>query len=767
MSDYHTHGLEQLISEGSAYRSLYENIPEAIYIVDTQGMYVDANSYNERVTGYSREEFINLPKDALFYEEDFINRNFYMDKALSGQSQTFEIQLKHKDGHIRDTRITYVPIEIDNKIVGVYGIAKDITDKKRTEQYLRDRERTLRIITEHSLDFISIQEASEELTYTFVSPSCTLLLGYSPEEMIGKGAFDYFHKDDIPIIKDYLENLAANEWCTASYRLKHKEGHYIWFESTGMFTYDEDGKLNEVVTIARDITEQREARNRLEESEQRYKSLFEYNPSSVYSLDMEGKLLSVNEQFVELTGYTEQDLRAGSYKKSFLLTDETKKKSDYYLELAKQGKPQSYESKLITKDGIERCIHVTNIPIVVNEQLAGVYGVVMDVTDEKLYLNQIETLSSRNSMILNAVSDGIFGLNDKGEAIFINPAGARMLGYTQDEIAGINAHEYIHYTHADGSHYDVSDCPIHKTIRDGKFRAVQEDIFWKKDGSSFLVSYQVNPIFDEDKIIGAVVVFNDITTEREIIRAKEYAERTAEAKSEFLNMMSHEIRTPMNGMIGMADLLLDSDLNEEQRNYADILKTSSEILLAILNDILDLSKMEAGKMNLKQDVFDLPELVHAVTELFLPQASKKGLKFTTVIEDGLPDQIIGDPVRLRQVLVNLLGNAIKFTEQGEVVLTISPVPVRADSNHLILEFSVADTGIGIPDAKMDQLFKSFSQLHPNFSRKYGGTGLGLSICKQLIELMGSSISVESTEGKGSVFKFVLLTQSVLDDASCV
>jgi len=343
-----------------------------------------------------------------------------------------------------------------------------------------------------------------------------------------------------------------------------------------------------------------------------------------------------------------------------------------------------------------------------------------------------------------------------GDATFCNAACLRLLGYASaGELLGKNMHLTMHHTKGDGSPHPAVECAIYRALRSGEATHADDEVLWHKNGTSFSAECWSRPIHRGDAIIGSVVTFVDITERKQaevILRdAKEAAEQGSRAKSEFLANMSHEMRTPLNGVIGMTELVLETNLTAEQRELLDTVKLSADALLTVVNDVLDLAKIEAGKSELDVVDFDLRTVLETTLRTLAVRAKQKDLELLCDVAAEVPESVTGDPDRLRQIIVNLVGNAIKFTAVGEIAVRVrSNGACNRDSALL---FTVSDTGIGIPLANQAAIFDAFTQVDSTTTRTYGGTGLGLAISTGLVQMMGGRLWVESQPGHGSKFHF--------------
>jgi PAS domain S-box-containing protein len=329
-----------------------------------------------------------------------------------------------------------------------------------------------------------------------------------------------------------------------------------------------------------------------------------------------------------------------------------------------------------------------------------------------------------------------------------NPAASELFGYTAEEAIGQQIDDLV--LGADAR--DEGRENTREALASGRAQRIARRR--RKDGTPVDVELMLVPLTAESERVGFLGVYHDIT---ELQAARQEAEAATQAKSAFLATMSHEIRTPMNAVVGMTDLLLGTQLTQEQREFAEVVRSSGDALLLVIDDILDYSKIEAGRLELEHEPFDLRECVEGALEIVAPHAWEKEIELGCLIDEDAPSGIVGDGARLRQVLLNLLSNAVKFTEKGEVVVLVHAEP--AGPGRCRLELAIRDTGIGIPQDRMDKLFTSFSQVDASTTRRYGGTGLGLAISKRLVELMGGAIRVESEEGSGSTFRIALTAES--------
>jgi two-component system sensor histidine kinase/response regulator len=399
---------------------------------------------------------------------------------------------------------------------------------------------------------------------------------------------------------------------------------------------------------------------------------------------------------------------------------------------------------------LQRNIRTQELLVQTQEQATRLGEQTKELTTQREQLKESE---ERSRLILESSAEGIYGTDIEGRITFVNPAACRMLGFTAEELIGQPAHATFHHHRPDGRVYPREECPMFAAYTDGKASRVDDEFLWRKDGHGLPVEYGVMPMLKDAVIVGSVVTFTDITQRKEqenaLKQAKAKAEEATEMKSMFLANMSHEIRTPMNAIIGLSHLALKTQLSAKQRDYVCKVHNAGTSLLAVINDILDFSKIEAGKLEIESTDFKLDEVISSVTTLTAQKAHEKGLEFLAYVAPGIPEHLLGDPLRLGQILTNFVNNAVKFTERGEIRLNIELV--ERTGEKVQLKFSVRDTGIGMTKEQAAKLFQPFTQADMSTTRKHGGTGLGLTICRRLVELMGGRVWLESEPGVGSTF----------------
>jgi two-component system sensor histidine kinase/response regulator len=484
----------------------------------------------------------------------------------------------------------------------------------------------------------------------------------------------------------------------------------------------------------------------LRESEKRYRDLVENSLGLICTHDLEGGLLMVNPAVARSLGYQPDEMTGRNL--GDFLAPLAKKHFGKYLEDIRNHKVTSGLIVLLRRDGQERTWQYHNMRQDEGET-PFVLGHAQDITEQKQAEETLRESEEKYRDLFENANDLIQSLAPDGTFLFVNHAWRKAMGYSKAEIAELSMFDIIHPDSRAHCH-----ALFHKVMR-GEEVTNAEAEFITKDGHSIIVEGNINCRFKNGKPVATRAIFRDVTErkqlERDLITAREAAISASQTKSAFLANMSHEIRTPMNGILGMTGLLLKTEMNAEQRKMAETVQFSANALLTLINDILDFSKIESGKLILETVEFELHPVIESVVDLLAEEAQKKRIELASFIHQDVPEKLRGDPARIRQILTNLVGNAIKFTEIGEVVVRVTWE--NSTNQHIHLRFAVTDTGIGIAKQTQAHLFQAFSQADTSTTRRYGGTGLGLAISRQLVELMKGEIGVESIEGKGSTFWF--------------
>ncbi|MCG8617954.1 MAG: response regulator [Desulfobacterales bacterium] len=478
----------------------------------------------------------------------------------------------------------------------------------------------------------------------------------------------------------------------------------------------------------------------LVQSEHHHRIIFEKSPLGMIRFSPDGIIEDMNNKFAELMGASRKQLIG------FNTATQSSPEMQTALKRALSGRTSVYEDEYTSVTGNKKLfLRVIFNPVNPGSETTEVIATLEDITERKAAEQALKENERRLDTIFNSVQTGIFIVDRETRTLLdVNAAAEMMVGIPKPEMIGKICHNFV-------CPADRESCPV---VDLGQTVDKSERILLTAGNEERPILKTVTEVTIRGRAC-LLECFVDIGKQKEIEQglrdAKEAAEAASRAKADFLANMSHEIRTPMNGVIGMTELLSDTPLTAEQQEFVGTIGKSAEALLAIINDILDHSKIDAGKMELESIEFNLRPLLEDIADLTAVRVYEKGLEYCTIIHPQTPSYLIGDPGRLRQVLLNLISNAVKFTHQGEIV--VETRVTHETRNRAVVKFSVTDTGIGIPAEKVDTLFDAFSQVDTSTTREFGGTGLGLAISRQLTELMGGHISVTSAPDKGSCFSF--------------
>jgi len=737
---------------------------DAIIQIDSQGVTTGWDLKAESVFGWRESEVLGrVLFDVLVpprYHEPCKQAlgNLLASQENPARSNWLETKALHRDGRQFDMEVILSGLwRGESCQVSIF--VHDISARKQLERSLRISEERTRAILDRIEDGCFEVDLAEQGCYLFVNRGFCEITGYSADEMLGKSFREFFDAETSNLLRlAYLKVYETGEPLKAfEYTLTRKDGTKRHVEESVSLKKDSKGRPVAFIGIRRDCTERKLAEEKIRASEEKYRAILEEIEDGYFEVDLRGRYLLINDAYCRILHISPSDAIGKTYKQ-IVPTHRAAILYEMFHKVYETGVPvKAFQSETVRLDGTRFFVESSiSLKRDAHGKPIGFHGIVRDITERKLAEEKIRVSEERYRAILEQIGDGYFEVDLQGGYQFFNEAYCRMLHCSPSELLGLSYKKLVPPEQIALIQQvfrkvlqtgEPNESFQYKTLRpDGSDVFVEESISLKKDGHS--------------QPVGFHVVIRDITErkriEQELSAAKEAAEAANCAKSTFLATMSHEIRTPMNGILGMTELVLDTELQQEQREHLGLVKGCAESLLSIINDVLDFSKIEAEKLELESIPFDLRESLGETMKVLSFRAHQKGLELVYDVQPDVPEGIVGDPTRIRQIVVNLVGNAIKFTERGEVVVTVEQqLADLNDPDSVCMCFAVRDTGVGIPVDQQFKIFEAFSQVDGTMARKYGGSGLGLAICTRLVEKMGGRIWVESEPGKGSTFRFVV------------
>ncbi|PKN09755.1 MAG: hypothetical protein CVU73_02095 [Deltaproteobacteria bacterium HGW-Deltaproteobacteria-8] len=730
------------------YQAFLEDCPEPMQITGTSGLILAVNRCYCEVAGYAREELLGRNvQDFGFYVDSQQRDQFFALLKSQGRVREFEVRLRTKNLGEFASLVSASLIVLDGETLVMSSI-RNVSEMSATQEALRKSEELLRGAFQASLDPITLSRTDGE--FVEVNDAFCEQSGYDREEVLGRTVKDINLWRNLDQRAAFFAALAAQGSVRAfEADLIDRSGRVRRCLLSARITLL--GGVPMVLTVTKDITKIMEIEGALRKSEEFFRTLMHDGVDPVGLAELSGTFVEVNDAFVELIGYSREEILGKNATQLHLWTDLSQRDEMREL-MASHGAIHNYALTVRRKDGaLRHCLLSGRRMVIGGREL--IYSSTKDITELRHAEQARRDGENRLRMLVETAAEGVWILGADGLVSFVNARMCELLGLPQEQVMGRAPADFGIPSTLD------SVCTLPEAVH----RSALDVCLNRADGTCCWVIMNDTPLFEDDgACIGAVGLFTDISgrkqMEVELVQACIRAEAADKAKSEFLANMSHEIRTPLNGMLGMLQLMQAGNADAEQRSYIDLAVGAGHRLLSLLTDVLDFSRMNAGRLKLRSDPLSMSRLFDSVASIFQVPCAAKKLELSFLVHPGVPETLLGDEARLRQILFNLVGNAVKFTSSGSVRVeawagsgeTFGPGRIR-------LYLSVADSGIGIPDDKIDYVFHRFTQNDGTFTRQYEGAGLGLAIVKRIVGLMQGGISVESTVDQGtSINLYVVL-----------
>jgi len=771
------YGMRQARQSTMEYQQLIEAVPDIVIRTNTTGEILYVNDQGLKVSGLARENITGRSMLSYIAPEDIEaavqNTVLMMEQPLGPKE--YHLILREGEKTLNEVNGSVLKNE-DGVPYGMVYIARDISGRKRAEEALRESEARYKFLVENTSDITWIFDLAT-MTYTFGSHALERILGYDSSEAVGLKLEDIFSPETQRAVqkgfgKVILAGPPSNRVLMEAEHIA-KNGSRVWMEINAVAQRDKDGNVVTFIGASRDISERKRAEEALLESEEKMKRIVNSLPHYVSIYDMGFKPLYMSPSVFRLTGYTPEErmkLRLEDY-----LSPEYIPKLQEILttalvqEQSTERDPNlvvTVELESIRKDGSKFPMESTLTFLRDSDGVPkGILALSSDITERKNTEMALKESERRLGDIINFLPMATFVIDREGRVTAWNRAMEEVTGVKQEEIIGKGDHEYalpfygerrtilIDLVFASEEELAVKYSHVR---REGEVLTAEAFIPKLGENGIILVGYASALRNTEGEVIGAIETIRDVTdirrVESEFKMAKDAAEAANSSKSLFLAKMSHEIRTPMNAILGFAQLMgRDTTLSPQSLEHLDIINRSGEHLLSLINDILEMSKIEAGRVVFSPGTFDLHRLLEDIELMFRIRTDVKGLSLLVERTGEVLRWVNTDEGKLRQVLINLVGNAVKFTDEGGVALRIGVRVGEKDKKDLL--FEVEDSGPGIAEGEIDRLFQAFEQT--STGRRSGGTGLGLALSRGFVMIMGGAMTVDSTVGKGSIFRFTV------------